>query len=169
MSRSSYQLALETRAMALLRERIIAEYGEDVELIRDTIEGASDLNGLIASAATELAFVEGVKAGIEQAIDKLKVRLTRYCNQAQTLRNGIAAAMETAELTSFKTPTATFSMRTSPPRVEITDASEIPAIYLTQPAPVPDKRAISAALKENQSVPGAVLSNQPPALSVRFT
>ena len=60
-------------------------------------------------------------------------------------------------------------MRASPPRVEIMDSAELPPQYLTQPAPVPDKRAIAAALKAGEAVPGAAMANQPPSLSVRFT
>lgn len=145
------------------------EYGEDVELIRDMIEGETDLSTLIGYAARELACVEGEKAGIVIAIDKMKERLTRHARRADAIREGISAAMETAELTSLKTPAATLSMRASPPRVEITDAAALPAIYVIQPAPIPDKKAIGAALKDGDVIPGATLSNQPPALSVRFT
>jgi len=165
----NYKLKLETEAAQRMRERIVMEYGEDVELIRDMIEGEHDLEKLIGYAARELACVEGEKAGIVIAIDKMKERLTRHARRADAIREGIAAAMETAELSSLKTPAATLSMRASPPRVEITDAAALPAIYVIQPAPVPDKKAIGAALKDGDTIPGAVLSNQPQALSVRFT
>jgi len=165
----NYKLKLETEAAQRMRERIVMEYGEDVELIRDMIEGETDLSTLIGYAARELACVEGEKAGIVIAIDKMKERLTRHARRADAIREGIAAAMETAELSSLKTPAATLSMRASPPRVEITDPAALPAIYVIQPAPIPDKKAIGAALKDGDVIPGATLSNQPPALSVRFT
>lgn len=164
----NYRLKLATDAAQRLRERIILEYGEDADLIRDMIEGETDLEKLIGHAAQELACVEGEKAGIVIAIDKMKERLTRHARRADAIREGIAAAMETAELSSLKTPAATLSMRASPPRVEIVDADAIPAIYVIQPAPIPDKKAIGAALKSGDAIPGATLSNQPPALSVRF-
>lgn len=165
----TYKLKLETEAAARLREKIALEYGEDADLIRDMIEGETDLNKLIGFAAQELAAVEGEKEGIEIAIAKMKERLGRHCKKAEAIREGIRAAMETAELTSLKTGAATLSMKASPPRVEITDASLIPAIYMVQPAPVPDKNAIKADLKDGASIPGCALSNQPVALQVRFS
>ena len=79
--------------------------------------------------------------------------------------------MEIAELSSLKTPSATLSVKANPPSVEITDEVAIPAVFMVQP-PLPparpDKRAIADALKSKQDVPGAVLSNQPPSLQVRY-
>lgn len=163
------KLHLETQAAERLKEKLVATYGEDAELLRDMIEGETSLHEAIGRAALELAAVEGEKEGIEIAIAKLKTRLTRYCNRAEGIRDGIQVAMETAELTSLKTPAATLSVRPSPPRVEITDAAAIPALFMVQPPPSPDKKAIGAALKSGEAVPGCTLSNSPPALSVRFS
>lgn len=163
------RLQLETEAAQRLKERLIAEYGEDADLLRDMVEGQTSLHEAISMATLELAAVEGVKAGISIAIAKLKERLTRHCNRAQAIRDGIEAAMETAELTSLKTPAATLSLRPSPQSAEITDQAQLPAIYVNQPPPVPDKRAILAALKKGEAVPGATLSNQPASLTVRLT
>ena len=165
------RLHLETQAAARLKELLTKAYGDDEDLIRDSIEGETNLHEAIGHAALELAATEGEKAGIEIAIAKLKERLTRYCDKAIGIREAIQAAMETAELTSLKTPAATLSVRASPPGVEITDEAEIPPIFMVQPPPPParpDKKAIAAALKDGQPIPGATLSNQAPTLSVRF-
>lgn len=163
------KLQLETEAAQRLKEKLIATYGEDADLLRDMVEGETSLHEAIGHAALELAAVEGEKEGIEIALAKLKARLTRYCDRAQGIRDAIQVAMETAELTSLKTPAATLSMRASPPRLEVTDEAAIPVVFFKQPPPVLDKKAVSDALKAKQDVPGAVLSNQPPALSVRYS
>lgn len=163
------KLHLEMEAAKRLKEKLQSAYGDDAELIADMIEGETGLHEAIAKASLELAAVEGEKEGIEIAIAKLKARLTRHCERAQGIRDAIQAAMETAELTSLKTPAATLSIRPSPPSVEITDQAALPAIFLKQPPPVPDKNALKASLKSGEAIPGAVLSNQPPALSVRFS
>lgn len=165
------RLHLEIEAAQRLKEKLTAAYGDDADLIRDSIEGETSLHEAIARATLELAATEGEKDGIEIAIAKLKERLSRHCRKAEGIREAIQAAMETAELTSLKTPCATLSMRASPPRVEIIDPALIPAVFMVQPPPppaAPDKRAIAAALKAKEEVPGCALSNQPPALSVRF-
>jgi hypothetical protein len=165
----TYHLTKQTEAAARLRERLVAEFGEDHDLVRDMIEGETDLHRQLSIAATELAYVEGVKAGINETLAKIKERLSRYARQAETIRAAIETAMTVAEIDKLPTPAATLSMGKSPPRVEITDPDALPPVYVTQPAPFPDKRAIAAALKAGEAVPGAALSNQPPALSVRFT
>lgn len=161
----------ELDAAKRLKEKLVEAYGEDADLLKDMIEGETGLHEAIAHATLELAAVEGEKDGIEIAIAKMRERLTRHCNKAEGIRNAIQAAMEIAELTSLKTPAATLSVRPSPPSVEIIDEAAIPAIFMVQP-PLPparpDKKAIAAALKEKQDVPGATLSNQAPSLSVRF-
>ena len=162
------KLQLEIEAAQRLKEKLIATYGEDADLLRDMVEGETSLHEAIGHAALELAAVEGEKEGIEIALAKLKARLTRYCERAQGIRDAIQVAMETAELASLKTPAATLSMRASPPRLEVTDEAAIPVVFFKQPPPVLDKKAVSDALKAKQDVPGDVLSNQPPALSVRF-
>jgi translation initiation factor 2 alpha subunit (eIF-2alpha) len=162
------KLHLEIEAAQRLKEKLVATYGEDADLIRDMVEGETNLHEAIGIATLELATVEGMKDGIEIAIAKLKERLTRHCDRAQGIRDAIQAAMEAAELTSLKTPAATLSMRPSPPSVEITDQAQLPVIFLKQPPPTIDKKAISAALKAGETIPGAVLSNQPPALSVKL-
>lgn len=162
-------LARETEAAARLKEKLIAAYGEDSALIADMIEGSTSLHEAIGKAALELAVVEGEKDGIEIALAKMKERLSRHCRRAEGIREAIQAALETAELPKIKTPAATLSMRTNPPRVEITDATQIPDAFMVHPAPVPDKNAIKDALKDGESIPGCVLSNQPPSLAVRFS
>lgn len=162
------KLQLEIEAAQRLKEKLIASYGEDADLLRDMVEGQTSLHEAIGHAALELAAVEGEKEGIEIALAKLKARLTRYCDRAQGIRDAIQVAMETAELTSLKTPAATLSVRASPQRLEVTEEAAIPAVFFKQPPPVLDKKAVTDALKAKQDVPGAVLSNQPPALSVRF-
>lgn len=163
------KLQLEINAAQRLKEKLIAAYGEDAELIRDMVEGETSLHEAIGKAALELAAVDGEIEGVKIAKTKLEERLERHRNRAEGIREAIQTAMETAELTSLKTPAATLSMRASPPRVDIADLALIPATYMVQPPPSPDKRAIGAALKAGEAIPGASLSNQPPALSVRFT
>lgn len=169
MTANTYRMALEVKAAEALKERLRAEFAADDETIRDMVEGQTDLHWLLGQAAFELAAVEGEKEGIEGAIAKMKERLTRHCRRAEALRSAIAAAMEAAELLSFKTAAATLSMRASPPRVEIADPAVLPDEFLTYPPPIPDKNKVKAALKDGTVVIGAFLSNQPPSLSVRFT
>lgn len=163
------RLELGTRAASLLKEQLVAAYGDDEEMIRDTLEGATNLHELLGAATLELADLEGRKLGKETTIAKMKERLTRDCKRVEAIREAIFKAMEVAELKSLNTPAATLSVRPSPPRVEVTDEAAIPPEFKIQPPVTIDKKGIAAAMKAGQLVPGAAFSNSPAALTVRLS
>jgi len=162
------KLQLETEAAQRLRDSLAEALGDDAQLIADMIDGETKLFPMLDWAAQELAATEGEKEGVEIALTKLKERLGRHCARAEKLRNAMETAMGVAEITSHRAPCATLSIRATPPRVEVPDTMELPEDFIKWTA-APDKKAIGAALKDGQAVQGAFLSNQPPALSVRFT
>lgn len=168
---SDRRLHLETQAAERLREKLVAAYGEDADLIRDCIEGQTSLHEALNWAATQLLLMERQKDSFQAAKADLEERETRHSKRVADMRNAIQAAMEIGELASVKTAAATLTIKPNPPSVTITNEADIPPIFMVQP-PLPparpDKRAIAAALKEKQDVPGAALSNQPPSLQVRF-
>ena len=61
----------------------------------------------------------------------------------------------------------TASIRAGSASVIVTDESAIPAEYMRQPPPQPDKAALARALKNGASIPGAVLRNGEPGLTIR--
>ena len=164
---SERRLELETRAAKRVKETLLAAYGDDTDLIRDVIEGETSVREALAAVAKTLQSVEGDIKGIEIVMAEQAGRKARYVRHRDGLREALACGMEVAEITSLKTPVATLSMRATPPSVEIIDQSVIPPAFMRVADPVPDKRAILAALKDGTPIPGCVLSNQPPALSVR--
>jgi hypothetical protein len=164
---SDRRLELETRAANRIRQTLVAAYGDDTDLIRDVIEGETSVREALAAVAETLQSVEGDIEGIEIVMAKQAARKARYVRYRDGLREALACGMEVAEITSLKTPVATLSMRATPPSVEIIDQSVIPPAFMRVADPSPDKRAILAAIKDGATVPGCVLSNQPPALSVR--
>ena len=61
----------------------------------------------------------------------------------------------------------TASIRAGSASVIVTDESAIPAEYMRQPPPAPDKAALARALKGGAQIPGAVLRNGEPGLTIR--
>lgn len=163
------RLDVEVKAAQQLKARLLQLPNADDDLVRDMIEGETKLHEAIAAVVKELACVEAEAEGMATAQKALLMRRQRHEARAEALRLALTEAMEMAELTSMKTPIASLSLRPAPPRVEIIDPAAIPAEYMVQPAPVPDKSAIRSDLKDGKAVPGCTLSNQPVTLSVRFT
>jgi hypothetical protein len=79
-----------------------------------------------------------------------------------------AALCAALEATSGRVRVGIHTATTSAGRasVAITDDTAIPAEYMRQPPPQPDKAAILAALKAGEDVPGVLLRNGPPVLRI---
>lgn len=77
-------------------------------------------------------------------------------NTAERLKNSIKNAMEKAGKNNLETARAALSFRKSE-SVNLTDVKAIPVKYMKFKDPEPDKTAIRKAIKDGQSVPGAIL------------
>lgn len=166
---NTYILERETAAAKRFRDRLALEFGDDDDMLRDMIEGETNLHGLLSRAIFELAATEGEQEGIKAAVEKMVERHKRKGRQVEALRDAIFAAMEVAGLQKHQAPAGTASIRMGKPKVEVIDESMIPAEYKTTPAPVVNKAAVKAALEHGAEVPGAALSNVAPVLAIRLT
>lgn len=160
-----------------LREEIdtlISEHGfnpfddDDRDIWLSAIEGETSIEGLMNRLLDlkyrALADAEACKARIAD----LKAREDRYQYQAEGYTKALEKALRMANLTSLKTPEATFTIRKGTTRVEIEDEAAIPSqLTTTKTITSPDKKAIKAALEDGEIVPGATLVTGPETLSIR--
>jgi hypothetical protein len=160
---------LEVAAAKKLKAKLLSLGEDEDDLVRDMIEGETKLHEAIARVAFELAAVEGEAAGIRGAIKTMSERLDRHEARAEKLREAIFEAMQVAEQTTMKTPAATLSVRPTPSKVEIIDQASIPAAFMRQADPVPDKQLIKSMLQAGKAVDGCTLSNGGLTLAVKFT
>ena len=71
-------LKFEVQRYAVLRERLLTAFPDaDAETIRDTLEGISDLNELIAEVIRSALIDEALQAGLRSRLDDMKERLGR--------------------------------------------------------------------------------------------
>lgn len=134
--------------------------GDDDELVETTIEGETGLMEAIDAALLRIVELEALSAGIDGAVDAMKVRQSRFKSGAERLRGSLLLAMDTAGLKKAERPTATLSLAKAADKLIVHAEEEIPSKYLIEKTSVaPDKKAITAALKAGEMVPGAHLSN----------
>lgn len=157
----------EAIAVRSLRESLAALDGDE-ELLLDTIEGETSLfeclDKLLARMADNRIMVEGIEAVVRD----LGARQTRYENRIKADRTLIEQAMCVAELDKIERPTGTLSLARRPAKVEITTEADIPAEFWKPAAPTLDKKALTEALRSGRDVPGAVLTNSAPTLTIRI-
>lgn len=188
------RLHKEMEAVRVLREQITVLAGEDVDFIRDTIEGETSLHEAISMLTASEAEDRALIAGIKELVDKLEGRSERIERRADHKRAMIASAMDLGELPKLETPAGTVSVRSVPPKLVLIEEADIPARYWKAAAPALDKKAVLDALKARQAavadalalddpgertaaleaakaahpeIPGATLSNGSRTISIR--
>jgi hypothetical protein len=163
----SNQLAKELHAAKELRQSLIAAFGEDAELIRDTIEGETNLREAIAGVADSIREDETLTSGLEAMIDKLAERKQRIESRIATKRAIVLQAMSIGEIKTLELPDVTLTVKAIPRAVEIIDEAQIPAEFWKAREPTLDRKGIAAAIKEGRAIPGATLDNGGVTLQLR--
>lgn len=152
-----YELVGQYRSLEAL------ESSEDLppEVIRDTLEG---LEGQLQDKATNVGLfirnLESTADAIDEAAETMRERGARLRKRAQSLSDYLQFNMLAAGISKVESPYFTLKIKTNPPTVVVDSESLVPAEYMTQPEPLPpppprpDKKAIAAAFKAGEEVPG---------------
>jgi hypothetical protein len=141
--------------------------GEDEETIHDTTEGETGIMEAIDTALVEMDECAAIVAGCKAQIAVYQDRASTFDMRAARIRALIEQAMTIADLPTAKRPAATVTVKRTPPKPVIADESLIPSRFFKTPAPVIDKAAINAAIKDGESVPGVQMDNGGISLQIR--
>ena len=169
MGDHSHQLQRETEAARVLRAQLLALADGDEEVVRDTIEGETNLHELIenvvADVASDCASVDGIKAHIEA----MRGRKERLEARIESRRAAILNAMAIGEIKKMELAIATLTRKPTPPKVQTVDEALIPSEFWKRAEPTLDRKALLEALKDKREVPGASLSNGGESLMMRWS
>lgn len=156
-----------TQAVRALKEAAAALLADDVELLTDMIEGETELfecfDRMLLANEQDEQFADACDRGA----DLFAARAKRFRDRIEQRRTMIAQAMTIAELNSVKRPAATLTLAERAPSLIITEEADIPAQFWKTGKPTLDKKAVKAALEAEEAVPGALLSNAAPTLTIR--
>jgi Siphovirus Gp157 len=161
-------LQTEVRRYHILRERIIQEFPDtDDETIRDTLEGITDVHGMIAAVIRSALVDEALGSGLRARLDDMKERQSRLEVRASKKRELALQAMSETGLTKLEEPDFTVSARAGVPALVVVSEQAVPETYwLTQP-PKLDRQGLLSELKRGGIIAGVELSNPKPVLMVR--
>jgi transposase-like protein len=150
----AFELAAQYRQLA----EMLAERHDDPQLVSDTLDSiAGPLDERLENLAKMVRNVESAARGVEQTIANLEARRDALTRAAERGRELIRDLMQTAQRDKVTTALFSLALRKNPPQVVIDREEELPAEFLVrhEAPPMPDKRAIAAALKAGHEVPGA--------------
>lgn len=158
---SLYVIAAEHRSMV---ERLMAT-DNDEQTIADTIEAESyPLEVKAQNVGYAVKNLEATAAAIKAAEKEMKARREAIENRASHVREYLKTCMEIAGVTKIECPHFALTIKKNPPSVDVWDEKQIPEKFMRQPEPpppppkVPDKEAIRAAIKADETVPGAQMA-----------
>ena len=144
-------------AAVVAAQQAIEGLPEDERLVADTVEGETELFELMDRYAEAALADKALIQKAEERLDRIKARADRHQDVVRRILDAIGVTK------SLQRPlyTATFAWRT---HVTVTDPDAVPDEYRR-----PDKVEIGRALRSGHDVPGAVLSNPQPSLSLKAT
>jgi hypothetical protein len=151
-----------------LREKLLEVFPEaDDETIRDTLEGLTTLNELIAEIIRSALIDEALQSGLRLRLQDMKERLSRLESRSLKKRDLAIEAMSEAGLRKIEQPDFTASARSGTPSLLVVAEDQIPESYWVPQPPKLNRQVLLGDLKQGDQVPGAQLSNPKPVLSVR--
>jgi hypothetical protein len=160
------QLSAEVRVAAEIIDQIRAAIGEDdadfLEIVENETDVLERLRKILRSARLDEA--DAVACGL--LLDELRDRKTRLSGRAERKRDTVKWAMSELGMPKLDSPDMTVTLRAGQAGVEITDLSQVPERYVRVKVEA-DRAAIRQALKDGDIIPGAVLTNPMPVLTVR--
>ena len=161
-------LRSEVHQYLILADELKTRYGAiDDETLRDTLEGLSDLPELIQQVIRSSLDDEAMVNALKLRISDMQERLDRITSRSEKKREIACWAMSTAGIDRLMAEDLSVSLRQGSPKLEILDEAEIPGHFLIPVRPRIDRAGMLACLKLGEAIPGAVLVDGQPHISVR--
>jgi chromosome segregation ATPase len=133
-----------------------------------SLASETDLTELIEKMVLRIEDAKILVTGLKDHISDLKARQDRFEWRIDSLRSTIAALLDKADVAKIEMDIATVSIRNGQPQlVGDADPDQL-AGDLVRIRREANKTAIKDALKAGREVPGFVLSNSPPQLTIRI-
>lgn len=142
------------------------ELAEDDELRADTIEGETDAYRVLGKIVAIERDANTMLLAIGERAKDLAARKDRYTRRKDAMRALLLRLLKAADLNKVSLPEATVSVGKGRAGVEIVDESLLPDNVVKMKRE-PDKTAIKAALDAGEDVPGAMLREGQPSVTVR--
>ena len=165
---SQYKLGQQLAHHEYLREQLAERFPDaDEETLCDTLEGMTDLTDMLAELIRSSLDDKALVTALKQREADMKERRERFEARAQKKRDLVWSMMERADIKKIAAPDFTAGLRAGKPKVLVAIESELPGYYWLPQDPKLDRNALYRDLVAGADVPGAVLANAPPTLSVR--
>jgi hypothetical protein len=133
-----------------------------------SLESETNINELLTTIVRRIEDTRALSSGTSERLQELAARKLRFEHRIVALRELAFKLMSAAELAKLELPEATLSLRAGTQQlVGEADPNTLPDA-LCNISRAPNRTAIKDTLKSGQDVPGFVLSNSSPSLTIRI-
>jgi hypothetical protein len=151
-----YELTGQFKELAAIGE------GADEDLaiaVRDTMAGIeAEFNDKALAVSRIILNMDADTAGLDREIERLQERKRLIINRQKGIKDYLRENMDAAGITKISCPLFTITLALGRESVVVDDQKALPDDLVTVKTEIlPDKKAITAALKAGTEVPGARL------------
>lgn len=144
----------------------ISRLTDDADAIRDTLDGQTDVAGMVASLVASIDEDTLLLDGIDSRMEALKIRRERLEHRVEAKRALIQQGMEIADQKAVELPSATLTLKKVPPKLVVVNEAAVPPEFFATKVTL-DKKKVLDALKDGKPVDGCQLSNGSLTLQIR--
>jgi hypothetical protein len=162
-------MTLRADVIAMEIDNLLLQYPElagDEQLRADMLEGSTSLHDFLQGLVKKIGDVQAYSSGCKSYIKSLQARTQVLDQRIALMRGLILRMMEKADLTRVELDVANLQIMPSGRSVIVTDEKQLPPECLRTWSE-PNKIAIKERLVAGAIIPGAVLSNSTPHLTIR--
>tara|TARA_R110000868_G_C10823881_1_gene758835 strand:+ start:717 stop:1223 length:507 start_codon:yes stop_codon:yes gene_type:complete len=160
-------LSREAEAARSLLANIRDVIGDDEDAAADAVEGQTGFKEAVIRVTERLAEIEAIAEAIATRRERLGARSARLTAQSEAIRTALSAALDHAGVKRIELPSATISLKATPPKIIVTDEAAIPTEFWKRGDPKLDRGSLLKALKDEREIPGAALSNGGITIQIR--
>lgn len=139
---------------------------DDEEAVQLSVESELNLESVADEVLKCLGEDEALLTGIKELQARLAARKKRIEARVDAYKSLASRVLDAARQKKIERPGGTISLAKKPPSLAEVDEAQVPSKFWVEKDPVLDRRAILAALKDGEEVPGA--SIKPTEMSVRI-
>lgn len=152
---------------AMIREHLTASVIEDEDLIRDTLEGETDIFECMDWLLNKIAEEKQMQDAIMNRMEALQTRRAAAGNREERWRGLLQTAMEAVGEKTVRRPEGTITLAPKPQGIQSIDESQVPdEFFITETIRKLDKKKLKEAAL-SKGVAGVLLDNGGISLRIR--
>jgi hypothetical protein len=145
-------LQKEMAAASVLKHQLQELFGDDsdLDLLRDTIEGETELLETIDRVLEQMARDAANVAGIDKFASTMAARKKRLTDRFDSMETLLLNALDILQQRRVERPLALIFTRAKPAKIILNDEALVPSQFFKTPDPVLSRTDLLAALKDHR-------------------